>query len=252
MSFWIESLLLWLAFAAGWFAIAATASKREPNTGPMRFTWWALVLWLAVAIPSLLQLAVPQLLELGMRNDAIVHQGQWWRILTANVFQDGGLAGTLSNLSVLAVTLLLVGRVLPGALAVLLYIVGGVGSMLLQLEHPGAGNSMATLALLAATSVLELSRSRPSRLGVVILIGIGTILTVLDNQHGPAILIGVLMGVIMSPVLSGFSIVLRSTRLCSRDLAPRRANRRPQSCGRVPVLSVPRRRPPVRNPRRRP
>jgi hypothetical protein len=165
----------------------------------VRFTWWGLILWLVVTVPSLVQLAVPQLLPAGMRTGAILDDGEWWRLLTANVLQDGGLAGTLSNLSVLAVTLLLVGRALPGALAVPLYIVGGLGSMLLQLSHPGAGNSMATLALLAATVVIVLRRPVrpivPIGLGVLIVIGAG--LTVLADEHGPAILLGLLLGVLV-------------------------------------------------------
>lgn len=193
----IESFVLWAAFAAGWVAIAAATLKREPNSPPVRFTWWALILWLIVAVPALLQLAFPQLLELGMRNDDIVQHGQWWRLVTANVLQDGGLAGTLSNLSVLAVTLLIVGRVLPGTLAVPLFIVGGIGSMLLQLNHPGAGNSMATLALLAGTAVIGFSPRLTSILGLAALIVICAVLTVLGNEHGPAILLGLVMGVII-------------------------------------------------------
>lgn len=195
----VESVILWFAFAAGWMAIAATSLAREPSRPPVRFTWWGLILWLVVTVPSLVQLAVPHLLPAGMRTGAILDDGEWWRLLTANVLQDGGLAGTLSNLSVLAVTLLLVGRALPGALAVPLYIVGGLGSMLLQLSHPGAGNSMATLALLAATVVIVLRRPVrpivPIGLGVLIVIGAG--LTVLADEHGPAILLGLLLGVLV-------------------------------------------------------
>ena len=200
MSPLIKSFVLWAAFAAGWLAIAASTLKRDPNSPPVRFTWWALTLWLIVAVPSLLQLAMPQLLELGMRNADIVQHGQWWRLVTANVLQDGGLAGTLSNLSVLAVTLLIVGRVLPGRLAVPLFIVGGIGSMLLQLDHPGAGNSMATLALLAGTAVIGILPRLISILGLAAVIVIGVVLTVLGNEHGPAILLGLVLGVIIRGV----------------------------------------------------
>lgn len=197
-----ESLVLWVAFAAGWLAIASAMLMREPSRAPVRFTWWGLILWLIVAIPSLVQMAVPDLLELGMRDDAILEHGQWWRLATANVLQDGGVAGTLSNLSILAVTLLIVGRALSAALAVPIYIVGGIGSMMLQLSHPGAGNSMATLALLAATVVLVLARrARPSTvIGFGLLTLIGIALTVLGNEHGPAILLGLAMGVIIRAV----------------------------------------------------
>jgi len=195
----VESLVLWVAFAAGWLAVAAAALRRAPELPPVRFTWWGLVLWLVVAIPSLIQLAVPRLLEHGMRDDAIVQHGQWWRLITANVLQDGGLAGTLSNLSILAVTLLVVGRTVRGILAVPIYVVGGIGSMLLQLSNPGAGNSMATLALLTAVVVITLARpvSPATLIGSAVLILIGAGLTVLSNEHGPAILLGLAIGVVV-------------------------------------------------------
>lgn len=195
----IESMVLWVAFAAGWLVIAATNLARQPSRPPLRFTWWGLAIWLVVAIPSTVQLAEPRLLQLGMRDAAILQQGQWWRLLTANVLQDGGIAGTVSNLATLAVTLLIVGRALSGLTATLLFIAGGIGSMLLQLQHPGAGNSMATLALVAATAVIVTEWKRPAvasivGLGVIAIIAVA--LTAAQNEHGPALLLGLLLGAV--------------------------------------------------------
>ncbi|SEB60985.1 hypothetical protein SAMN04489806_1275 [Paramicrobacterium humi] len=196
----IESIVLWVAFAGGWAAIAASNLRRQPSQPPVRLTWWAAVLWLVVAIPSVIQLAQPQLLDAGMRNAAILEHGEWWRVVTANVLQDGGLAGTVSNLAVLAVSLLIIVRALPGLHAVLAFTIGGIGSMLLQLHHPGAGNSMATLALVAASTVIVTAR-RPalpaSVIGLVVIIAVGIVLTVLGNEHGPAILLGLLLGALI-------------------------------------------------------
>lgn len=200
-----EALVLWLAFAAGWVAIAAANLALQPSRPPVRFTWWGAIVWLVVAIPSVLQFVVPGLLELGMRNGDILRHGEWWRIVTGNVLQDGGVAGTVSNLAVLAVTLLLVGRALPGGVAIALFVVGGVGSMLLQLAHPGAGNSMATLALVAAAAVIVTARKGVrvvSIVGTVVVAAIGVALTETGNEHGPALLLGLLLGALCLLVLA--------------------------------------------------
>jgi hypothetical protein len=40
-----------------------------------------------------LQLVFPQLLTQSMRNTTHFLKGEWWRIITALFFQDGGWAG---------------------------------------------------------------------------------------------------------------------------------------------------------------
>jgi hypothetical protein len=62
------------------------------------------VLWLTVAVPSLLQIAFGDLLGALERDPELIrHHDQWWRLVTSSVVQDGGIAGTLFNLAVLAV-----------------------------------------------------------------------------------------------------------------------------------------------------
>jgi len=193
-----DLFLIWVALAAGWTAVAAANLARRTSQPPIRPTVWGLLLWLAVAIPSGIQFVQPGLLGAWMRNGRILQQGQWWRIVTGNLVQDGGATGTISNLAVMAVTVLIVARAIRGRVAVPLFCLGGVGSMLLQLSHPGAGNSMATLALLAATVVIvtiDLGRPMPTIVGLVILTGSAAVLTALADQHGPALLLGLVLGV---------------------------------------------------------
>ncbi|QGN34378.1 hypothetical protein [Microlunatus sp. Gsoil 973] len=193
-----ESILLWFAFAAGWAVIAAANLSENPAGPPVRITRWGAALWLIVAIPSVAQFAQPRLLALGMRNGDILHHGQWWRIVTANLLQDGGAAGAVSNLTTLAVTLLIVGRAVSARDAISVFVLGGIGSMLLQLHHPGAGNSMATLALLAGTVAIVVVRRKPSPaqiIGSTVVVTIAVVLTVVANEHGPAIMLGLILGV---------------------------------------------------------
>lgn len=64
----------------------------------------AVVLWLAVAVPSLLQLVRPQIYAALARDLVQIGHGEWWRLLTPVLVQDGGLAGTAYNLVTLALT----------------------------------------------------------------------------------------------------------------------------------------------------
>jgi hypothetical protein len=66
--------------------------------------WATIGLLLLVGIPSLAQLAVPEIYTwLHRDSDLIMNHGQWWRPYTSFVVQDGGLAGTAFNLTTLAV-----------------------------------------------------------------------------------------------------------------------------------------------------
>lgn len=47
------------------------------------------------------QLIHPALLTLLERDAARIRQGEWWRLATALLVQDGGLAGGISNIAAL-------------------------------------------------------------------------------------------------------------------------------------------------------
>lgn len=195
------TVAIWVAYLAGWSAL------RQSLTRVPRPRWWAVLLWCAVAVPSLVQLLwAPGLLAWGQRESTALAAGEWWRLLTAIGLQDGGWVGTAFNLTMLAVTLLLVGELWRLWVTVLVFVVGGVGANLLTallLGTTGAGNSMATLCLAAAAAVTTAGRQRWSAARGVPLLLVGLAagaLILTTDQHGLALVLGLAAGL----ALGGF------------------------------------------------
>ncbi|NUR88650.1 MAG: rhomboid family intramembrane serine protease [Nonomuraea sp.] len=120
--------------------------------------------FVVTAVPSLLQFVIPGLEPALMRDPSAISGGEWWRLATALVVQDGGLFGTLFNLAFLAVLGYLAERAFGPGRWLLLYAAGAVAGEAAGylLNDPGAGNSIAVCGLagglaLAATGGLERS-----------------------------------------------------------------------------------------------
>ncbi|MBL0884960.1 hypothetical protein [Myceligenerans indicum] len=201
----VIGLCLWVVYLAGWTAIRG-ATAHTPQERLPRPTPWGIGLFAAVAAPSLLQFALPGLYDAGRRDVAAIADGEWWRFLTSLVLQDGGWLGTAFNLVTLAISVALVGTVLRGPVMVAGFLVGGVVSNVLTvvlLGESGAGNSMATLFLVAATAILawfrvgrgRTGRGRGGALPVAALTAGAVVLLVLHDQHGLAVTSGILAGV---------------------------------------------------------
>ncbi len=159
----------------------------------------AVVLWLVVAVPSLLQWPFPHLLTALQRDPVAVRDGQVWRVLTSVVVQDGGLAGTVFNLVVLALVAVVAGRVWGAARSVALFAAGVVGFNLITVfgfPSVGAGNSAACFVLvcsLAGLALLHRNSREQMLLALLIVLTGGALLALLD-AHGFAVLLGVVLG----------------------------------------------------------
>lgn len=189
---------VWVAYLAGWTVL------RQALTRLPRPRWWAVVLWCAIAVPSVIQVAwAPTLLTWGQRESSALAAGEWWRVVTAIGLQDGGWGGTAFNLTMLAVTLLLVGELWRPWATVLVLVIGGVAANLLTallLGTTGAGNSMATLCLVAAAAVTVVWPRWPASedlLPGALLIVAMLFLIVVGDEHGPAVKLGFLIGTIL-------------------------------------------------------
>ncbi|MCK2212810.1 rhomboid family intramembrane serine protease [Actinomadura sp. ATCC 31491] len=113
------------------------------------------------AVPSLLQFVIPGLEPAWARDPAaIAAHGQWWRLATALLVQDGGPFGTLVNLGFLAVLGHLAERALGRPRWLVLYAAGAVAGETAGylLNQPGAGNSIALCALAAGLAVSSAGR----------------------------------------------------------------------------------------------
>ena len=112
------------------------------------------VVFVVTATTSILGLVIPGMLE-GWQRTPQGLQGDWWRSFTALLVQDGGVAGTISNLAFLLVLGAMAEQVLgPGRWLVCYLGAGLVGELAGYLWQPrGAGNSVAICGLAGALIV---------------------------------------------------------------------------------------------------
>lgn len=181
-------------YAVGWLLLVG----RRPAGRPPRVTAWGVALVALVAAGWVAQMVRPVLLDQGMRDPAAIRAGQWWRLATANVLQDGGWAGAAFALVALAVTAGLAGEVLAPRVGVLVAALGGIAAQLatvLAFGQAGAGSSMATMVLLvvAVLAVLRDPSWREAGL-LVVLVVLAVVLLARRDEHGLALAVGLVVG----------------------------------------------------------
>lgn len=172
---------------------------------PRRFPIVAVVTTVVIGVPSLLQFAVPQLTEaLARRPELTLHDAQWWRVLTALLAQDGGLAGAIFNLIVVALVTLVGEWVWGRWRTVVLFLLPSIVLNPLAIvfwDASGGGSSFASDGLLMSMCGLALVTLRDALAkifaGVCVLIGIALVVF-LNDAHGVAILLGAVLGALFS------------------------------------------------------
>lgn len=184
---------LYGAYVAGSAFLRSHASKPKKPAVP----FITFLLLLLVGIPSSLQIFFTAMLSALQRDYSRFIAGEWWRLVTPLVVQDGGISGALFNL----VSLFLVGSIAEQLWGkrntVLLFIVGGIiGQVVAFAWQPtGAGNSVANFSLAASIAVACLLRqsSRIVRIAASLALGADAVLVVLHDIHGAAALAGALL-----------------------------------------------------------
>lgn len=197
----MTSAVLYAAvYAIGWLLLV----WRRPDGRPPRVPGWGVGLVVLVAAGWVVQLWRPGLLDDGMRDSAAVRAGQWWRLATAIVLQDGGWIGAVFNLVTLAVTVVLAAEALTPRLGVGAFVLGGVAANLLTVltfGQPGAGSSMATIVVLVVAVVVGMRNPSWREAGlVVLLVALAVVLLVRRDQHGLAVALGVVSGLVLRRV----------------------------------------------------
>ena len=180
-------LALWASASAAGFINFGVDAKRRPLL--------TLGLCALLALCLVAQLAYPSLLSLFQRDVLKILEGQWWRVFTALFFQDGWVAGGVSNIF----ALLLIGGLAEQTLgpsewiAVCLIGASVAECVALRWQPVGAGNSVAVCALAGGVVV-----SRPyaemkwqSRLLGLVSVVAALLLAVMRDIHGVAALAGV-------------------------------------------------------------
>lgn len=118
-----------------------------------------LVFLLLTAVPSILQFFLPGLEPTLMRAPG---SGDWWRMFTSLVVQDGGIGGTLFNLVSLAVIGYFAEQAFGPWRWILLYAGGAAAGQVAGylFADPGAGNSIAVCGLAAGLAFASGSLER--------------------------------------------------------------------------------------------
>jgi hypothetical protein len=143
-----------------------------------------------VAVPSVLGLLSDRFYAALARDPDAIRRGQVWRLLTALVVQDGGVAGTIFLLVALWVFASRSVRLRGPGATVALLLVGGLAFQLLAayvLDVPGAGSSGPVFFL--ATTLL--GSWRP----FAVVLAVSVALIVARDAHGSAFLAGLVVPV---------------------------------------------------------
>ena len=179
-------------------ALAASAGLAMPGRQtPPRFPVATLVVAILTIAGFAVQSTVPGALDAFQRNGTAIAGGEGTRLFTALFFQDGGMAGFVSNLAGLLIIGALAEQVVSRRAWVGFYFVPALAceAIALAWQPIGAGNSVAWLGLASALFFLAIRQRSDRRLLAVGLVGlaIGMGLSIMENIHGPAILLGVVL-----------------------------------------------------------
>jgi membrane associated rhomboid family serine protease len=203
----------WLALGSAiWAGNASRVDPRSetiplPGATRIRYPLITLTLFVLVAIPSVLQFPFPRLLYALRRDgDLTLHHGEWWRVVTALLVQDGGVVGTVSNL----VALVLIGLVaerLWGLWLPVLFFGAGICSQFVGLawQPIGAGNSVGNFGMATGVLLLCVLRAKavlPRILGVIGIVA-GLALLLLRDIHGGAVAIGLVLSALLLASVGG-------------------------------------------------
>ncbi|WP_022882202.1 hypothetical protein [Gryllotalpicola ginsengisoli] len=184
-------------------AASVNVALRLPAVRRVRpFPWFAAAAVVVIGAPSIAQHAWPSLGDaLARRPELTLEHGQWWRVLTAVLAQDGGLGTALFSLLVVAFAAFVGQRVWGWwrAGAVMLAASVFVNLLALAWDAPGGGSSFACDGLLASVgAAAALRAANPvARVcgGIVVLVGAAQLAA--GDGHGCAVLFGAAAGLLL-------------------------------------------------------
>lgn len=193
----IANIVLYLVVLAIFVVVAVRTLRTEPR--PRRVPVVAICLTVVVGVPSLLQFAIPALGEALRRDPArTLGDGEWWRVLTSLVAQDGGLVAAIFNLVVVAAVVSLSEWIQGAWRTLALFLAPSIILNLIALSwgSVGGGSSFASdglmLSVLARAAITRPGLS--TRIGALLAVAIAIALVALNDAHGLAMLVGALLG----------------------------------------------------------
>jgi membrane associated rhomboid family serine protease len=196
--------------------------------GLQRFPAVTVVVFAVTAVTSVLGLALPGVLEALERTAGGLH-GDWWRSVTALFVQDGGIAGTVSNLGFLLVMGALAEPLVGRGLWLVCYFGAGLAGELAGYawQPRGAGNSEAVCGLAGVLVVALAAGARVPRLApMVVLWWCGALLSLHWGAAPLVVAIVAAMAVQLLPalavpagrVVAGAAILAALALVTARDI----------------------------------
>lgn len=181
---------------------ALAVGREVVRGGVARFPVGTLISVVIVGVPTAVQLfAASSLLSLLERDWPRTLDGQWWRVLTSLVVQDGGWSGALLNLVSLAVVGFFAEQAWGRGPYVVIALIAGIGAQFwgAVVQPVGAGNSVAVFGLAASVAVMGFRRrSVLARVASIATMLGGLLLLILGDLHGGAFALGTVSAVILT------------------------------------------------------
>ncbi|MEV6767071.1 rhomboid family intramembrane serine protease [Nocardia sp. NPDC051030] len=170
--------------------------------------WVTATVFAVTAATGIAQLVDSALLDEFRRDPAKIDDGQWWRLGSAMFFQDGWTRGLIFNLLILAFFGIVAERAFGRTRWLLLYFGCGLFGQTMSylwLRSTGAGNSMCVAGLIGALTVValvwpdRLPAFRPPRLALLAVPVLAVVDTVVRDNHGLPLLLGMVAGFVLLP-----------------------------------------------------
>ena len=164
------------------------------------FPWLTPVLVVVIGVPSIGQYAGWPAAGDALRREPqlTLHHGEWWRVLTSLLAQDGGIWAAVYSLAVVAVVITLSTWIQGPWLTLAIFVFCSIVLNLLALgwNAVGGGTSFASDGTMLSVLVmgLVLAKDRVVMISAAIAIAGGILLVVLWDAHGVAILLGAAIG----------------------------------------------------------
>lgn len=184
-------------------AFIASAPRMLRLSGrPIRVPWLTIVLVLVIGIPSVAQyLGLPAIGDALRREPALtLHHGEWWRVLTSLLAQDGGLVAATFGLVVVAIAITFSTWIQGPWLTLAIFLFCSIVLNLLAIGWGavGGGTSFASDGTMLSVLALGLvtTRNRAVMAAAIVAIAGGVVLVVLGDAHGIAILLGAAIGAV--------------------------------------------------------
>jgi rhomboid protease GluP len=171
--------------------------QQDPHR-TLRMPWVTLAIFAVTLLVGAFAVFDDAILDAIRRYPDRLQSGEWWRLFTPLVGQDGGLSGLIFNLVILLAVGAVVENLFGWKLLLITYLSAGilseVAAYTIMPDQGFAGNSVANFGLIGLVCAFGVLSSSGARLtGALGLIG-GVVLLVLWDLHGIGFAVGALIG----------------------------------------------------------